>query len=167
MTTRTDFTTEQWQAIRTAPQLVAIATAAAGNSGLFGSLSEGMATASTIAEAARGDHALLREVFSKDEIRASQDEIKSLLKATPDKAALNARLQQAATDTVSAALAALSASGGTADVDAYRALLKGVAEKVAKASTEGGFLGFGGERVSEGERQFLSKLDAALGHRAV
>jgi hypothetical protein len=32
---------------------VALATAAAGNSGLFGSLSEGMATASTIAEGMR------------------------------------------------------------------------------------------------------------------
>jgi hypothetical protein len=36
MTTRTDFSPEQWQAIRNAPQLVALATAAAGNSGLFG-----------------------------------------------------------------------------------------------------------------------------------
>ena len=46
-------------------------------------------------------------------------------------------------------------------------ILKVIGEKVAQASTEGGFLGFGGERVSEGERQFLSKLDAALGHSAV
>ncbi|HSQ69229.1 MAG TPA: hypothetical protein VLM41_04030, partial [Steroidobacteraceae bacterium] len=154
-------------AIRNAPQLVAIATATAGNSGLFGSLSEGLATASTIAEAARGEHALLREVFSNDEIRAAQEQIKALLKSATDKAALNSRLQQAATDSIPAALSALSSKGSAADVDAYRALLKGVAEKVAKASTEGGFLGFGGERVSEGERQFLSKLDAALGHKAV
>lgn len=167
MPTRTDFTPDQWQAIRNAPQLVAIATAAAGNSGLFGSLSEGMATASSIAEAARGEHALLREVFSKDEMRAAQDQIKELLKSTPDKSALNARLQQAATDSISAAFSALSAKGSAADVDAYRAFLKGIGEKVAQASTEGGFLGFGGERVSEGERQFLSKLDATLGHRAV
>ena len=167
MPTRTDFTPDQWQAIRNAPQLVAIATAAAGNSGLFGSLSEGMATASSIAEAARGEHALLREVFSKDEMRAAQDQIKALLKSSPDKTALNARLQQAATDSISAALLALSAKGNAADVDAYRAFLKGIGDKVAQASTEGGFLGFGGERVSEGERQFLSKLDAALGHRAV
>ena len=167
MPTRTDFTPDQWQAIRNAPQLVAIATAAAGNSGLFGSLSEGMATASSIAEAARGEHALLREVFSKDEMRAAQDQIKELLKSASDKSALNARLQQAATDSISAALSALSAKGSAADVDAYRAFLKGIGDKVAQASTEGGFLGFGGERVSEGERQFLSKLDAALGHRAV
>ncbi len=167
MPTRTDFTPDQWQAIRNAPQLVAIATAAAGNSGLFGSLSEGMATASSIAEAARGEHALLREVFSKDEMRAAQEQIKELLKSTPDKTALNARLQQAATDSISAALSALATKGSAADVDAYRAFLKGIGDKVAQASTEGGFLGFGGERVSEGERQFLSKLDAALGHSAV
>jgi hypothetical protein len=34
---------------------------------------------------------------------------------------------------------------------------------VANASTEGGFLGFGGERVSEGERQFLAQLNALVG----
>jgi len=38
---------------------------------------------------------------------------------------------------------------------------------VSRASTEGGFLGFGGERVSEGERQFLSRFDAELGHKPV
>jgi hypothetical protein len=165
MPNRNDFTAEQWQALRNAPQLVALATAAAGNSGLFGSLSEGMATASAIAEAARGEHALLREIFGKDEIRAAQEQIRDLLKSVPDKSLLNARLQQSATDSVAAALAALSGKGVAADADAYRALLHGVAERVAKASTEGGFLGFGGERVSEGERQFLSQLDSILGTR--
>ena len=37
-----------------------------------------------------------------------------------------------------------------------------IAQKVAESSTEGGFLGFGGERVSEGERAFLSELKGAL-----
>jgi hypothetical protein len=165
MPNRNDFTAEQWLALRNAPQLVALATAAAGNSGLFGSLSEGMATASAIAGAARGEHALLREIFGKDEIRAAQEQIRGLLKSVSDKSLLNAQLQQSATESVAAALAALSIKGTAEDIDAYRALLQGVAERVAKASTEGGFLGFGGERVSEGERQFLSKLDSILGTR--
>ena len=165
MLSRNDFTAEQWQALRNAPQLVALATAASGNSGLFGSLSEGMATASAIAEASRGEHALIREIFGKDEIRAAQEQIRDLLKSAPDKSLLNARLQQAATDSISAALEALSGKGAPADADAYCTLLQGVAEKVAKASTEGGFLGFGGERISEGERQFLSQLDSLLGTR--
>lgn len=163
MTTRTDFTPEQWQALRSAPQLVAVATAAAGNSGLFGSLSEGMAMASQIAEAVRGDQPLLRELFSKEEIRATQDEIRTMAKGVTDKAVFNTRLQESAATTVKSAMAALAAKGASGDLDAYRSLLGGIAEKIANASKEGGFLGFGGERVSEGERIFIARLNELLG----
>jgi len=37
-----------------------------------------------------------------------------------------------------------------------------VAEKVASASKEGGFLGFGGVRVSNAEQSFLNEVKAAL-----
>lgn len=163
MTTRTDFTPEQWQALRSAPQLVALATAAAGRSGLLGSLSEGMATASSIATAVRGDHPLLKEVFDKDEIRVSQQEIREMIKGVSDKAMLNTRLQDFAADKIKLAVAALTAKGATADAEAYRKLLGGIADKVANASKEGGLLGFGGERVSEGERVFITKLHDLLG----
>jgi hypothetical protein len=163
MTTRTDFTPEQWQALRSAPQLVAVATAAAGNSGLLGSLSEGIAMASQIAEAARGDNPLLREIFGKDEIRHSQDEIRAMLKGVTDKDAFNARLQESAASNVRDAMTALTTKGASDDLDAYRRLLGGIADKIANASKEGGFLGFGGERVSEGERVFLGRLNELLG----
>ena len=51
MTRRQDFSSEEWRALRNAPQLVAIATAAAGHSGFFGTLSEGMSAASAFAAA--------------------------------------------------------------------------------------------------------------------
>ncbi len=162
MSARSDFTPEQWRALCNAPQLVAIATAAAGNSGLFGSVSEGMAMASSMAEAVRGDHPLLKEVFGKDDIRASQDEIRAMVKGVADKATLNAKLQDAAASALTAAVAALTSKGATADADAYRRMLGGIAEKIANASKEGSFLGFGGERVSEGERQFLDRLKGLL-----
>lgn len=166
MATRSDFSPEQWQALRNAPQLVALATATAGNSGLFGSLSEGIAMASTMAEAARGPHALLQELFTKDEVKSSQEQIKAMLKSVEDRSALPSQLQKAATDAVQAALAALVAKGTEADTDAFRTLLTGIGEKVANASKEGDFLGFGGERVSDGERQFLAALHSAVGGSA-
>ena len=58
MTVKSDFTAEQWESIRNAPKLVTLPAAAAGNSGLFGSVSEGMATASAIVAGARGENAL-------------------------------------------------------------------------------------------------------------
>jgi hypothetical protein len=162
MTARTDFTPEQWKALRNAPQIVALATAAAGNSGLFGSLSEGMAMASSIADAVRGDQPLFKEIFGKDEIRAAQDDIRTVVKGVGDKAMLNSKLQDSAADTVKTAIAALTARGATGEADAYRRLLGGIAEKVANAAKEGSFLGFGGERVSEGERTFIAKLNDLL-----
>jgi hypothetical protein len=162
MTARTDFTPEQWKALRNAPQIVALATAAAGNSGLFGSLSEGMAMASSIADAVRGDQPLFKEIFGKDEIRAAQDDIRTVVKGVGDKAMLNSKLQESAADTVKTAIAALTAKGATGEADAYRRLLGGIAEKVANAAKEGSFLGFGGERVSEGERTFIAKLNDLL-----
>jgi hypothetical protein len=163
MTSRNDYTPEQWQALRNAPQLIAIATAAAGNSGLFGSLGEGMATASAIAEALRGEQPLLREIFARDDIKAAQDEIRAAIGDVTSQAALNEQLQGATARTVGAALAALDARGAPGEAEAYRALLRGIARKVANASKEGDFLGFGGERVSEDERSFLARLDALLG----
>jgi hypothetical protein len=163
MIRRTEFTPEQWQALRNGPQIVALATAAAGNSGLFGSVSEGMAMASSMAEAVRGDHPLLKEIFGKDEIRMAQDEIRNVIKGVTDKATLNTRLQETAATTVTSAIAALAARGAAGDLDAYRRLLGSVAERIASASKEGGFLGFGGERVSEGERVFIGKLNQLLG----
>lgn len=163
MSTRASFTPEQWQALRNAPQLVAIATAAAGSSGLFGSLGEGIATASAIAEALRDEHPLLREIFARDDVMAAQDEIRTAIGDVASQAALNEQVQAAANRAVAAALAALAASGTPGEAEAYTTLLKGIAEKVANASKEGDFLGFGGERVSEPERAFLASLDELLG----
>ena len=44
----------------------------------------------------------------------------------------------------------------------WRSYLKGVGERVAHAAKEGSFFGIGGERVSEGERAMLQRLDDAL-----
>ena len=48
------------------------------------------------------------------------------------------------------------------ETDAYRQLLYCIADKVAHAAREGGFLGFGGTLVSEGEQSFLSELRSTL-----
>ena len=61
------------------------------------------------------------------------------------------------------ALAIVQARRGTDDAKAYAGFLMDLAQRVTRAASEGGILGFGGERVSEGERVFLSELTEALG----
>ncbi|GMW06544.1 MAG: hypothetical protein QY320_13480 [Gammaproteobacteria bacterium] len=163
MPTRSDFTTAQWRALRNAPQLVALATAAAGNSGLLGSLAEGLTAASAFAQATRASNHLITALFAREEIRAAHEDIQALLRPATDRTPADHRLQDAAIEATRAALDALLDRNATADADDFRKMLAWLAEKIANASKEGDFLGFGGERVSEGERKFLSRLYGVVG----
>ena len=52
------------------------------------------------------------------------------------------------------------------DAAAFKALLCGISQKVAEATPEGGFLGFGGVDVSDAEKATLSDIAKALGRTA-
>ncbi len=169
MTRRQDFSGEEWRALRNAPQLVAIATAAAGHSGFFGTLSEGMSAASAFAAARRGNNELITELFGAEEIRAAHGDIREMLGSVTEPSAFGTQLQDGAIAAAHKALAALRTHQATADMEDYRKMLAWLAEEVANAAREGSFFGFGGVRVSEGEQKFLDKLyevvktgDAAL-----
>jgi hypothetical protein len=66
-------------------------------------------------------------------------------------------------DRVKSAVDVVAKKGSPAEVDAYRNMLVGVARKSAEASTEGGFLGFGGVRVSSAEQAFMNEVKQAAG----
>jgi hypothetical protein len=55
----------------------------------------------------------------------------------------------------------LDAKAG-ADAAPFKAWLKHVSESVAEASTEGGFLGFGGVKVTEAEKASIAEVARAL-----
>ena len=48
------------------------------------------------------------------------------------------------------------------DAPAFRSWLKSIAQDAAEAAREGGFLGFGGEKVSEAEKATLAEIEQAL-----
>ena len=49
-----------------------------------------------------------------------------------------------------------------ADAASFKAWLKHIAEKVAEASSEGGFLGFGGVKVTDAEKASIEEVAQAL-----
>ena len=161
MATKADFTQEQWETLRDTPHLVALAVAVAGASGIFGSLKEAVASATTIVSAVQGDNALLRALCDKEELKQAQSTIKAQIPKT-DMAELQAHLKQAALDNANTAMALLKERGNTTDIDAYGTFLQQIGLKVAEAAKEGGFLGFGGERISSGEKDMLTNLDSVL-----
>ena len=64
---------------------------------------------------------------------------------------------------VKSAVALVTAKASPAEADAYKQMLVGVAQQAADASKEGGFLGFGGVRVSSKEKAFIAEVKAAAG----
>ncbi|MFC6618510.1 hypothetical protein [Deinococcus radiophilus] len=49
------------------------------------------------------------------------------------------------------------------EAQSYRTMLQTVAQRVAEAAKEGGFLGMGGEQINDKERQVLAQLDELMG----
>ena len=161
MATKEDFTDQEWETLRDAPQLVSLAVATAGASGLFGSLKEAFAPVGAIIEATKGSNELLRNICDTEELKAAQRSLRSSIKITNIKA-LRDDLQKRAADNAREATATLQQKGSPGDLEAFRTLLVNIAERTAKAAKEGSFLGFGGEWVSEGERGVVSLISKAL-----
>lgn len=60
------------------------------------------------------------------------------------------------------AVAAIVDAKAPADAASFKTWLRDISKVVADASTEGGFLGFGGVRVSEAEKATLAEISSAL-----
>ncbi|MBL1264804.1 hypothetical protein [Candidatus Methylomicrobium oryzae] len=163
MATKSDFSSAEWEVLRDTPHLVIFAVTVAGASGFFGSIAEALAPSSIINEALQGSNQLLREVCEREEIKSSIDAIKERARASGDFADIQAVLRQEAINKSRTAIEILRQKGSSDDISAYRDFLLHLGDKVANAATEGGFLGFGGERVSEHERTLLAELAEAVG----
>ena len=164
MATKADFTQEEWATVRDTPYLAAMAVTVAGASGLVGTIKEAFAATSSLVGGMKSQSDLIRTLSAKEEIQAAQEQVRSLVQpeAGADLAALKKKLESLVSERTRAAVVVLSKKGSSQDVAAYRDFLKGVGERVAEAAKEGSFLGFGGERVSEGEKTMLAALDRAL-----
>jgi hypothetical protein len=164
MANKSQFSNEEWNALRDAPQLVALAVALSGASGIGGTIKETFASSMGLVEGMKSNNELIRSVCAREEIEAGQAALKAQLpeiKAMGFDAAKQT-LADTALERTRVALAALRAKS-PADLAAYQQFLKALGDRVAQAAKEGGFLGIGGERVSEGEKKMLASLGEAIG----
>ena len=155
MTTKADFTEEEWVRLGRAPLVAGMAISLADPGGPIEALKESSAAIKTVLEAAQtekyGDfvHAVAADVAEKAQRRHSPlggfkpkgrnagEEILDELRA------VNQLLVEKATPE---------------EAEQFRELLKTAAQNTAKAAKEGGFLGFRAELVSEREQQMLDRL---------
>ena len=162
MTSKADFTPEEWTTLRTAPAFVGSAMMAASPDGFLSSVREAFSMGSSSFATLRSHEniPLLKEIMTdKDKLI---DDMKAKLGTGGDAAARRTMLHAEAIASVKQAIAILMQKGTPEDVKAYRAWIAAVAEGVANAASSGGFLGFGGEKVSEAEKTFLGEVSAAM-----
>jgi hypothetical protein len=163
MAKQDSFTPEEWSQLRIAGTLVAGGTSASDPSGFFSQIREAAAGAGAMLEAFKANPDLeLLSALAADRSMPTMAEAKAMLgegsreqQISNLKAAVLVRVKEAAE------LVARKAS--PAEADAYRKMLVDVAQKAADASTEGGFLGFGGVRVSDKEQSFIEEVKKAAG----
>jgi len=163
MAKQDSFTAEEWTQLRLAPSLVSGGVAAADPSGIFASIKEAASSAQAMAEAFKSNSGLeLFGALAADRSMPGIPDPKSMLgEGTRDQQMQN--FKTAVLDRVKSAVELVSRKGSPAEADAYRKMLGDVAERAANASKEGGFLGFGGVRVSDKESAFISEVKRAAG----
>lgn len=163
MVTKAAFTDDEWRKVLRSPVMASLAVTMADPSGLWGLISEGIAASGPLRQA-------LRDESAPPLIKAMVDDFKTSegrsIAQDGVKAELRGKEPAQARDAAIAALreaAAIVEAKAPAEAPVFKQWLKDAAQKVAEASIEGGFLGFGGEKVSEAERATLSDIDRALG----
>ena len=159
MSLKDHFTAEEWSRVVGAPMLAGIAVTAADPGGLWGALKESTAVASSVA---RSDvtEGLVAEVTEAYRTSEGRDMARAALKGDM-KGKKPAEIVDVALAELSA-ITSLVTSKDAAAGAAYKAWLQDVARKVAEAGTEGGFMGFGGVKVSDAEKSTLDRLATSL-----
>ena len=160
MLTKNDFSPADWTTIRELPHLVGFATLLAGSSGL-GTVKESMAIAQQILEGQSSNLGFIRDLSNRTEMQAAQISIRETLSGLGSELSSD-RMKSLTLERVANGLSVLGAKASPDEISEYRQWLYAIADKVAKAAKEGGFLGFGGTQVSEGEQKFLNELQSAL-----
>ena len=162
MADKSSFTADEWNMLLGAPMLAGMAVTLAEPNGLWGMLKESMAGARSLIEA-KGDASaspLIKAIVADMETSEGRGHAKDAFKAQlSGKSAVEMKQQ---------VMAALTNIGTLIDAKAptdavgFKTWLQHTAERVAEASTEGGFLGFGGIKVSEAEKATLAEIAKAL-----
>ena len=151
MTTKADFNAEAWASVVEAPLLAGMELVAAERGG---TLRESLAVGKTYSEARRqqGESPLLDQVVATPpsldlaRVKESGGEIGKL-----------------ALTRLGEAVSVLEGKATPEEVTAYKQFVVTVAQAVANANREGGFVGIGGKPVSDHEQSAIDEIRSALG----
>ena len=161
MANQATFTPEEWTTVRNAPHAVAMAVMMAGGSGLLGSVKEAFSVGKVLMDGMQSQDEIVREISSEECARAFTDFVKaSTAKLSGDEA--KNWIRHEALSATRQAIPLVAAKAAPGEFEAYKNWIAAIGKQVSEAASEGGFLGFGGEQVSEAEKTFLAELETVL-----
>lgn len=151
MTRKADFNAEEWSVIVDGPLYAGMRVISADRGG---TLRESLAMGRVYQEA--------RERHGESEL------LDELIKSPPSIDADRLReaggnIAAVASEQLRKAIQILEAKATPSEVDDYKRFVMTVAQAVAGAHKEGGFLGIGGKQISDAENQALDEISKALG----
>src|SRR5262245_46308454 len=165
------YTDDELMLLAAVPQMIGTAAASASASGIVGTGKELFANAGALLEGGRTypHNTIIRQLVpdvagdggeATARLRKVRDWIAAHLKAGGIDS--TEKLKEVAVEKARAAADLLAAKASPDEAREYQQWTVSVAEKVAQAATEGGFLGFGGERVTAAERAFIDRVKQAF-----
>jgi hypothetical protein len=159
MTTKADFTSEEWARLERAPIVAGMAISLADPGGPIEAIKETSASLKTVLETARaeGESELVASV-AKEVVEKAQRRQSPLGDFKPRGAQAPVEILEE----LSAVNQLVTEKAAPEEAEEFREWLLTAARRTAEAAKEGGFLGFKAERVSEGEQQMLERLKAVL-----
>ena len=160
MTTKADFTDEEWTRLGRAPIVAGMAISLADPGGPIEAFKEVHASLKAVLDAAeQGDRGEFVQSIAKD-VAAGVRARKNPAAGFKPRGALAG---QEILDELSAVNEIVTRKAAPEEAEAFRAWLLDAAQRTAEAAKEGGFMGFKAEQVSEGEQRMLDKLAEVLG----
>ena len=160
------YSDEEWFLISSVPSMVGAAMAGAGKSGIIGTAKEAMASMKTLV-AGKSDYpdnelinAVLvkAESFSDAREKAGAYREKAMTQFKEHNISSPEEFNKLMLDNARKAVALVNAKQSDKESQQYQHWCVNVAKQVAEAASEGGFMGFGGEQVSDAEKALMSEL---------
>lgn len=163
MTTREDYTLEEWKTLYHAPVLVAGAVAAATYSGFFGTLWEALSVNTSIIAAA--NQFPLNELIQDVVFMQREQHDKDIWTRLPEGTTHEQEEAQMRLDGINGChrvVDLLKQKTSPSESAEFRRWLLLIGERMAAVSKEGRLFGLGAPRISPGEREFLGEIALVL-----
>jgi hypothetical protein len=158
VTSKDAFSEEEWVRIRRAPLVAGMAISIADLGGPIEMTKETMASLKAASSPPSNEELLI--AVSQDIMAMGQQKQNPIGGFKVQNAALAGK---EILDELSSANDIVTAKATPDEAAGYRRWLVAVAQAAADSAKEGGFMGFGAEQVSQGERTMIDQLEATLG----